>query len=65
MPTTYNYTGSRDAPQSTSSWTVTDQTDDYTLDCDSDDADLGDVLGTLIKELIQRGVIKGSVVTKV
>jgi len=64
MPTTYSFTGKRDMPQPASSFTVTDQTDDYTLDCDSDDADLGDVLGTLIKELIQKGVIKGSVTTK-
>ena len=65
MPTTYNYTGARDSPQATSSWTVTDWTDDHSLDCDSDDADLGDALGTLIKELIDKGVIKGSVTTKI
>ena len=61
---TYTYDGKRDMPQAATAFAVTDQTDDYTLDCDSDDADLGDVLGTLIKELIQKGVIKGSVVVK-
>lgn len=61
---TITYDGKRDAPQAGTSFVVTDQTDDYTLDCDSDDADLGDVLGTLIKELIQKGVIKGSVTLK-
>ena len=61
---TITYDGKRDAPQAGTSFAVTDQTDDYTLDCDTDDADLGDVLGTLIKELIQKGVIKGTVVLK-
>ena len=61
---TYSYTGGRDAPQSTTSWTVTDWTDDHTLDCDTDQAALGNNLGTLIKELIQRGIIKGSVTDK-
>jgi hypothetical protein len=62
--TTYSYMGARDAPQPTTAWTVTDWTDDHTLDCDTDDANLGDNLGTLIKELIERGVITGSVVSK-
>ena len=43
---------------------VTDWTEDLALDCDSDDADLGDVLGTVIKELIQKGILNGSVVHK-
>ena len=61
---TITYTGKRDSPQPTGTWTVTDQTNDYSLDCDSDDANLGDNLGTLIKELIYLGIIKGSVVEK-
>ena len=60
---TISYTNKRDEINTTV-WTVTDQTDDYTLDCDSDDANLGDNLGTLIKQLIQLGIIKGSVVLK-
>ena len=51
----------RDSPQATAAWTVTDWTDDHALDCNTDDADLGDVLGTLIKELIDKGILKGSV----
>lgn len=62
--TTYTYSGSRDAPQSTNAWTVTDWTDDHSVDCDSDDANLGDNFGTLVKELIERGIITGSVVSK-
>ena len=60
---TISYTGKRNEINTTV-WAVTDQTDDYTLDCDSDDANLGDNLGTLIKQLIQLGIIKGSVVLK-
>ena len=60
---TISYNGKRNEINTTV-WTVTDQTDDYTLDCDSDDANLGDNLGTLIKQLIQLGIIKGSVVLK-
>ena len=60
----FGFTGQRDAPQSTAVWTVTDWTDDHVLDCDTDDANLGDTLGTLIKELIERGIIKGTVTTK-
>jgi hypothetical protein len=63
MPTTFNYQGNTD--NRGNAFTVTDWTEDLTLDCDSDDADLGDVLGTLIKELIQKGVITGSVTSKV
>jgi hypothetical protein len=54
-----NFDGTRD--ETGHSFTVTDQADDYTLDSDTDQAAMGDVLGTLIKELIQKGVIKGSV----
>lgn len=61
---TITYDGKRDGPHPTGTWAVTDQTNDYSLDCDSDDANLGDNLGTLIKELIQLGIIKGSVVEK-
>lgn len=61
--TTYTYDTKRDSPIAVSSWTVTDWTEDLTLDCNTDDADLGDVLGTLIKQLIQLGILKGSVTT--
>jgi len=43
----------------TSSWAVTNKTVDRTLDCDSNDAlVLGDVLGTLIDDLIKKGIIE-------
>ena len=61
--TTYAYDGVRDSPDAVDAWTVTDWTQDLTLDCNTDDADLGDVVGTLIKQLIQKGILKGSVVT--
>ena len=61
--TTYSGGVQRDSPQATGVWAVTDWTDDHALDCNTDDADLGDVLGTLIKELIDKGILKGSVVT--
>ena len=59
---TYTYDGTRDTPDAVGSWTVTDWAEDLTLDCNTDDADLGDVLGTLIKQLIQKGILKGTVV---
>jgi len=40
---------------------VTNRTRDYVLDCTADVADLGDILGTLIEELIRAGVIHGTV----
>jgi hypothetical protein len=61
--TTYTNDAKRDGLEATDAWTVTDWTEDLTLDCNTDDADLGDVVGTLIKQLIQLGILKGSVVT--
>ena len=62
--TTYTSGVERGGQECLGVWTVTDWTEDLTLDCDSDDANLGDTLGTLIKQLIQKGILKGSVVTK-
>lgn len=42
-------------------FTVTNRARDYALDCTADVADLGDVLGTLIEELIRKGIINGTV----
>ncbi len=61
--TTFTYDGTRDTPDAVGAWAVTDWTEDLTLDCNTDDADLGDVVGTLIKQLIQKGILKGTVVT--
>jgi hypothetical protein len=46
----------------TSQFAVTNITEDYALDCNAN-ADLAtaDVLGTLIRELIRKGVINGTV----
>ena len=63
MVTTTSYDGARDSPEAVSSWTVTDWTEDLSLDCNSDNASLGNNLGTLIKQLIQLGILKGSVAT--
>ena len=47
---------------STSQFAVTNITEDYALDCNAN-ADLAtaDVLGTLIRELIRKGIINGTV----
>jgi hypothetical protein len=61
--TTYTYDGTRDTPDAVGSWAVTDWTEDLALDCNTDNAALGNCLGTLIKQLIQKGILKGSVVS--
>lgn len=45
----------------TEEFAVTNWVSDVGLVCTTDDAALGNVLGTLIKVLIENGVIKGSV----
>jgi hypothetical protein len=43
-------------------FTITNWTSDVAMDCDTAvDAEICDVLGTLIKTLIDQGVIKGTV----
>jgi len=50
----------RDNSQKT--FTITNWTDDSALDCNAAAvAETNDVLGTLIKELIEQGVIQGTV----
>ena len=42
---------------------VTDHTEDLALDCDTDAANaIADVLGTLIRILIEKGIIRGTVI---
>jgi len=60
--TVYSFQGSKD--DNNTVFTITDWTTDTSMDCDSDDADLGDFLGTLCKVLIEKGIIKGSVTSK-
>lgn len=47
---------------STAQFAVTNITEDYALDCNgNNDLSTADVLGTLIRELIRKGVISGTV----
>lgn len=47
---------------STAQFAVTNLAEDYALNCDeNDDLATADVLGTLIRELIRKGVINGTV----
>jgi len=44
------------------SFVITNFTEDLALDCDStSDGELADVLGTVIRNLQQQGILKGSV----
>lgn len=46
----------------TSQFAVTNITEDYALDCNANsDLATADVLGTLIRELIRKGLINGTV----
>lgn len=47
--------------ESISEWTVTNWTEDKTIDCNAAVAVIGDGLGTLINELIKLGILNGSV----
>lgn len=50
----------RDNPQAT--FSITNYTEDLSMDYNSAaDAEISDVLATLIKELIEAGVVQGSV----
>lgn len=53
-----------DSTKGTTEFTVTNLTVDATLTCDTDaDNAIADVLGTLIQQLIQKGIITGTVAT--
>jgi hypothetical protein len=46
----------------TNKFVITNITPDYAMDCNAaSDLEICDVLGTLIRELIQRGIINGTV----
>lgn len=65
MPT-YTNDGKRDSnPDLLGSWVITDWTEDLSLDCNTEAvlANLCNNFGTLVKQLIELGIIKGSVVT--
>jgi len=62
MGLTNTYDGTRDIVGT--AFTVTDMTADTSLDCDTDtDNAIADVLGTLIRELIAKGIIAGTITT--
>ena len=60
-------TGTRDIRDSRSAqavFTITNYTDDVAMDCNAaSDAEICDVLATLIKQLIEAGIINGTVAT--
>lgn len=55
--------GKRDLSQQDTSFTVTNIAEDFALDCNGEAGALAtaDVLGTLIKILIRKGIINGTV----
>ena len=55
--------GVRDTTGQTTSFTVTNFTQDVALDCNGEAGALAlaDVVGTLIRELIRKGIIHGTV----
>ena len=62
--TTYTNDFERGKAVQKTAFTITDWTEDYALDCNTDVvANANNVLGTLIRELIRQGIIKGSVTT--
>lgn len=63
MATTRNFDGLRDEIGGKEKFVVTDWTEDLTLDCNTDNAALGNLVGTLIKALMMKGILKGSVTT--
>jgi len=64
MVDTYSFNGERSKPAE-GVWVITDWTEDLALDCNTEAA-LGNLcnnFGTLVKQLISAGIIKGSVAT--
>lgn len=52
----------RDLSEQQVVFSITNWNSDVALDCDStSDGELADVLGTLIKQLIEQGILNGSV----
>jgi hypothetical protein len=61
---TISYQGERDKGVVGGSFAITNWTEDFEMNCNAAaDAELADVLATLIAELIRQGIIKGSVAT--
>jgi len=55
--------GKRDTTGQLAAWTITDWTDDRSLDCNTENTltNLCNNFGTLIKQLIQAGILNGTV----
>lgn len=53
--------GIRDTQGQNAEFAVTNWVSDVALVCTTDDAALGNVLGTLIKVLIEKGILSGTV----
>lgn len=64
MVTTYSFNGERSKPAE-GAWVITDWAEDFTLDCNTEAAltNLCNNFGTLVKQLISAGIVKGSVAT--
>ena len=62
MVTTYSFNGERSNPAD-GAWPITDWAEDLALDCNSEASlpALCNNFGTLIKQLIAAGILKGSV----
>lgn len=62
--TTYTYDGTRDSPEAIESFAVTSYVEDLTLaGNEAGAANVAAVLATVIKQLIQKGILKGTVAT--
>ena len=61
---TISYTGEKDKGVTFNNYSITNWTEDHALNCDTAAAaEICDVLATLISDLINQGIIKGSVAT--
>ena len=62
--TTISYSIERDKGTTANVYTITNWTEDHAMDCNAAaDAEICDVLATLMTDLIAQGIIKGSVVS--
>lgn len=51
----------RDCRSAQPVWAITNLTEDFAIDCNNtSDGELADVLGTLIRTLIEQGILVGS-----
>ena len=63
MVTTFTNDTQRDKG-TTPNFSITDWAEDYSLDCNTDAVTVtNNVLGTLIRDLMAQGILKGTVVT--